>query len=658
MKILRLMIAGAAFAFGTAASAATHMPPAGPSGLSLEIAGQIDPYQMPITRNDGQVYDLSGRFYYARYVDTDLPEGSLERAKTAAFGVYFSAGGASRWVIKPEWSGLFPVNSDYAIVRKPGKDDWLSLQIDSGKTSKIGKGEVRIMDVLHREAMALHTDDPVYRYYMATADTGDTQTVTLLRWNNEKKRVETATIIPNVLSPANAAGLPPLQLTYDLDIIIRSRVESEGIREWVFENPTIRFGNSKKLDPYIPLEGGKGPFVFTAPSRLLLKVLDADQQLYLPYRDLHDADFILRAEADEYEGLLGVRPVGDRVTTDLKNNPLHHHEEAGLAALWKTKSGVRLAPLLQTPAQNCVDVAFDKAGCAILQGRIKYFDYPEKYYLKQSRENALYIAIEHIELPEEVRDIPGNDTRISAALRCHLPDGRIDIWAAMPYVANLRNPPVKMNPEPFATRKEADDFVKSVSYREGLYAYRIAENDKMFERIAEGWRVHEQKRRAALTQAQRDHEDLEEKWRQQREQRSADRTALVQSQLDAGNIEGAMDIAMEDWADLPKVVAYALERGRPDLVGDAQLRQVYQSSSYGKSTPAAAVSSEFFRRFPVAVRAAPSGYQWQSAASSSGAKSADPAPLYRAPDYQMESKMKYLSGQSSSYLCSSSSFCQ
>ncbi len=93
MKLLRMLIAGVLLAVCAVASAFAQMPPAGPSGLNLEIAGQIDPYQMPVTRDDGQVYDLSGRFYYARYVDTGLPLGSLERAKTARYGVYFSVGG-------------------------------------------------------------------------------------------------------------------------------------------------------------------------------------------------------------------------------------------------------------------------------------------------------------------------------------------------------------------------------------------------------------------------------------------------------------------------------------------------------------------------------------------------------------------------------------
>lgn len=659
MKLVWLLIAGAMCVISAAASASAQMPPAGPPGFDLEIAGQIDPYQMPITRDDGNVYDLSGRFYFARYVDTKLPEGSLERAKSTLYGVYFSAGTTSRWVIRPEWSGLFPVNSDYAIVRKPGADEWLSLQIDKSKTTKIGKGDIRIMDVLHRESMATLSADPVYRYYMSTVDNGETQTVALLRWDQKKKRVETWGNFPGVLSPASKSGMPPLQLTYRLDVIMRSPNNSDGVPERVISHPTVHFAPSKTAPPLVSRFSTQGPFVYTAPSRLLLKVLDADQQLYLPYVSEADTYELLRKGSEGIEGFLGVRPVGDRVTADLRANPLFHRDEAGLAALWQTAEGVRLAPLLQPPHLNCFDYIYDKALCPVLQGRVKYNDYPRADYIKASRSIARYVTIERVDLPEEVRDIPGADTWIAAALLCIMPDGRIDIWAAMPAVNNLRGSPTKMNPEPFATRKEADDFVRSVSYRQGLINYRIAENDKMFERIAEGWRVHEENRRAALTDAQRAQEDREEVWRRERAERSADRSARVQSQLDAGNIEAAMEIAMEDWADLPKVVTYALQNGRADLVGDEALRHVYEATNSGNKFPDAAVSQEFLSRFPPSVRAAGSSYQYQSVGDPFNARRyADPAPLYTMPDYQMESRMNYLSGQTSSYMCSSSSFCQ
>src|SRR5690606_38561258 len=191
----------------------------------------------------------------------------------------------------------------------------------------------------------------------------------------------------------------------------------------------------------------------------LFKVLDADRQLYLPYLGELDTYTLLRDGSEGIEGFLGVRPVGERVTAELRPNPLYHQNEAGLAALWETPDGVRLAPLLRPPHVPCFQFAYDKASCPIGQVRAGYFDYPGEGYIKASRSIARYVAIEHIDLPEEVRDIPGGDTRIAAALLCVMPDGRIDIWAAMPAVSNLRSSPTRMNPEPFATRKEAEDFV-------------------------------------------------------------------------------------------------------------------------------------------------------------------------------------------------------
>lgn len=367
MSILR-PLASFLIALAISAAAQAQMPPAGPSWLDLEIAGEIDVYQMPLTRDDGQNYDRDGRFYYARYVDGALEAGSLERAKSAIFGVYFYAGGTSRWVIRPEWSGLFPVNSDYAIVRKPGKDEWLTLQIDKGKTSKIGRGEMRVMDVLHREATAYESADPVYRYYLSANDTGETQTVSFLRWNNDKKRIETAEPVRGVLSPSNEAGLVPLQLTYGLDIIMRSRLASGGIQEQVI--PSVRWG-SGKIDRFVPRPANQGPFVFTAPSRLLLKVLDGEQQLYLPYLSVSNSDDVLRANNPKFDGFLGVRPIGDQVTADLRPNPLYQHAEAGFAALWQTGDGVRLAPVPGGLRASCFDTIYDKSLCSV--GQVEQF---------------------------------------------------------------------------------------------------------------------------------------------------------------------------------------------------------------------------------------------------------------------------------------------
>lgn len=653
MSILKLL-AVCLIAATMSVAARAQMPPPGPSGLELEIAGEIDVYQMPMTWEDGQTFNLAGRFYYARYVDGALPLGSLERAKSALYGVYFSAGGESRWVIKPEWSGLFPVNSDYAIVRKPGKDEWLSLQIDKGKTSKIGKGEVRIMDVLHPESMARESEEPLYRYYLSTNDNGDTQAVTLLNWNAKKKRVEALKSFPNALSPANQEGLVPLQLTYGRDVIVRRRLPDGAIDERVVNQSAIRFG-SAKFDVLLYNPSGTGPFVFTAPSRLLLRVLDSEKQLYFPYQSQGEAAEVLNANAPEFSGFLGARPVGDRVTTELSANPLYHQDEAGLVALWETDDGVRLAPLLEMPPEACFMSIYDRSLCSVRQGKLNYLDYPSEGTIKQSREYAVYVAIEHIELPENVRHTNG-DTSIKAALRCYLPDGRVDIWASMPYISNMRRPPVKLNATPLPDADAADAFMRSIATPDGLIALRKAEYDKMMGDLAERFRIAEEERRAALTPAERAAEDTHREWTRKHAERAAKIAERVETQLTLGDYGAAMDIALEDWGEVPKVVALALEAGRADVVDDDVLRHAYNTREYNEWGAKNSVAQAFFSRFPPAVRAS-SGYQYQSSASTGGRTYDNPAPLYTMPDYRMESKMNYLSGLSSSYMCGSSSFC-
>lgn len=654
MKFIHRLVACLVVILSGAGMAAAQMPPAGPPGLELEIAGQIDPYEMPMTWEDGQKFNLAGRYYYARYVDGTLEAGSLERAKSARYGIYFSAGSDSLWVIKPEWSGLFPINSDYAIVRKPGKDDWLTLQIDKGKTSKIGKGEIRIVDVLHPESMAREWADPVFRYYLSTNDNGDTQTVSFLTWNDKKKRVDALKGVANVLSPSNEAGLVPLQLTFANDVILRTRKADGEIRESVAMGREIRFGTPKyNIIPYTP--AGPGPFVYTAPSRQLMRVLDSEKQLYFPYGKQSEASAVLRGDKPEFAGFLGARPVGDRVTTELKANPLHQYDQGGLAAVWQTDDGIRLAPLLKMPPESCFMSIYDRTLCAIRQGPLKYLDYPSDGAIAQSREFAVYEVIEHIDVPDEARYTNG-DTSIKAALRCYLPDGRVDIWAAMPYVANMRRPPIKLNATPLPDADAADAFFASIATSQGLIDLRKAEYDKMMGDLEERFRVAEEERRAALTPAERAEEDRQREWSRKRAERDAEIAARVQSKLDAGLYDAAMDVAKENWADVPKVVALALQAGRADVVDDEALRHAYNTREYDDWGAKSAVAQAFFARFPPAVRAS-SSYQYQSGGYTSGRTYDNPAPLYTMPDYQMESKMDYLSGLSSSYMCGSSSFC-
>src|SRR5690606_24382281 len=114
---------------------------------------------------------------------------------------------------------------------------------------------------------------------------------------------------------------------------------------------------------------------------------DADRQLYLPYLSERDTYALLREGSKGIEGFLGVRPVGERVTADLRDNPLYQPEEAGLAALWQTEGGVRLAPLLRPPHVHCFQFSYDKSLCSAPRGRVKYVNYPGTDYIKASRAN-------------------------------------------------------------------------------------------------------------------------------------------------------------------------------------------------------------------------------------------------------------------------------
>lgn len=199
MRRLRPLLLGLAVAFGASSiSAAQETPPADP------VHHPLNPGVALKGPKNGTLTDLAAipdvlvawegkkkwglergdavPFHYARYTvsaDTKVKKGTA-RAGTDLFGIYYkSAAGTSKndgdWVVKPEWSGLFPLNTDQMLVRAAGTETWYVLRVSNGKLKKLGDGKIGTTDIVDEQTTGrvnLYGDE---LYYLITADDGARQ---------------------------------------------------------------------------------------------------------------------------------------------------------------------------------------------------------------------------------------------------------------------------------------------------------------------------------------------------------------------------------------------------------------------------------------------------------------------------------------------------
>ncbi|MEQ9315280.1 MAG: hypothetical protein RLN72_05465, partial [Henriciella sp.] len=166
-------------------------------------------------------------FHYARYTvsaDTKAKKGTA-RAGTDLFGIYYkSANGSSKkdgdWVVKPEWSGLFPLNTDQMLVRAPGTRTWYVLRLSNGKLKQLGDGEIAMTHIVDEEVTDLVNLYGDELYYLITADNGTSQTIRLLSWNSFEQEFSLRAPIDNVV-PVATLGEPPVKVTMHQDFFVR-----------------------------------------------------------------------------------------------------------------------------------------------------------------------------------------------------------------------------------------------------------------------------------------------------------------------------------------------------------------------------------------------------------------------------------------------------
>ncbi|MFZ1743638.1 MAG: hypothetical protein WAT93_12340, partial [Pontixanthobacter sp.] len=627
-----------------------------PAGMRLAQIQKLD--ELPNVdglEKNWVVSDLSlSNFYLARFVTAGLVEGSEEEARSSRFGIFYrgenpGSSNNGKWLVPPNGSGLYPINLGAALVRKPGTSEWLSFNIISGKTTKVGAGEVAVMDVMHpaslgtgawRPQQFYHAWGPVRQYYLSTDDNGQTQTVQFLYYNPEKKAIRAWFPIENVLSRSNPQNLVPVQMLAKRDYLVR-RWDGSNVTEGL----TGGLDYVEGITMLIPIFSTKypGQFAETAPYRTLVRVIDAERQLYDPVDSVHKWR---RSEKDPVSStgykFLGRRPVGRSVGIETKAVPLELYADNGYAEVWQTPNGIRLAPVFGDFYNGTEYIPY--VGSTGIGGG--------------GEKNARYVLLEHIDIPASSRNSRA-PYRMASGIRAFHADGSVDVWTRMVYgvAPETKREFVLMNDERLPSREAALAFEAKLFTDEGRLAFGKEQRRRWDVAETEKWERVRQADLAKLSPEQRESLRWAKIHEERRQQEEVRLKGLIDTRLAQRDWAGAMALTDERYGYGLKAYAAGavIDGGGASFVSNDDARYAIRilNDEPFKSNKFHAL---LLQRVPPQVRSAPSG-PWTGAPDRSGASSSGSSTSNPIADARARSRDDYNSGKTSQYLCSSSTFC-
>ena len=580
-------------------------------------------------------------FHYARYTmsaDTKVKKGTAT-AGTDLYGIYYnSANGAAKkdgdWVVKPEWSGVFPINTDQMLVRAPGTETWYVLRLSNGKLKKLGDGQIGMTHIIDEEVTDLVNLYGDELYYLITADDGTRQTIHLLSWNSFEQEYSLRLAIDNVV-PAATLGESPVKVTLKQDFFVRRYKADGSVYDLVVEkDPAVKS---------TPQPGTVSTLEVTYPFKQAMYVLDGEKQLYVPVEDNWSARSMGGVQ-DEDPGFLGVRPVGRGVTTGLKEHPLEAYPDGFMVAVWNTSNGLRLAPI--KPDWKSYMYSIDTWGITYYPDRSNYyFNYLMPHHAVGSKAAAKFTEIYPVYIPEDVRNDPNPETAVYNGIYCVFPDGTVDVNVTQ--VGYNEGWYFRANPDRLADMEAAREFVTesmTVEGRRGIHAHLnklIADNEAR--KAASELKKKEAAQAAIVARREAEEQALEAKHDQ------------VRRKLAMGDYYGALDLAYSgDTRFLPEAVKKVMEAGYGDMVtlemAEACMvwADIWQQSYCG---------NRIWTLKPAPNRTVQYGPAY-SGPSGGSAASADSSQYDIMEAARQSSRDAYNSGNTGSYMCGSGQSCK
>lgn len=575
-------------------------------------------------------------FYYARYTvsqDTRVNKGTA-KAGTDLYGVYYNAGnGTSKrdgdWVVKPEWSGLFPLTTDNMLVRAAGTDTWYVLQTRNGSTMKLGEGQIgsaEIVDLALTGGANLYGDE---FHYLITADDGERQTIRLIQWSERSMSFSLGEPIDQVV-PAAVLGESPVKVLLRRDTMVRRYWEDGKLYD------TIVYKSPSKIDKQF----ARTTLGVTHPFKQAMYIIDAEKQLYAPIEMGSDLGSFYYVRSNK-KNFLGYRPIGSGITSGLKDNPLEAFPNGAMATVWQTKEGILLVPMNGMLRGYYRSHNFwglpDKE-----DGNIYFTPYRHAHAIGGS--NVGYTALYPIAIPEEIRRYPDPTLALHNGVYGVNADGTVNVYFSRVGVeighedGNLD----RAHPGNLESMDAARTFVEQALTLEGrraFHAFRLKIQEERVAKMAESQRQKEAARQAAI-KAMYDREAAARKAT----------TDAIRARLNSGDFYGAMTLASTSATrDLPSTLVYIMNSGRSDMIS---LNLAEAGLQYASEDQARVINSRIreLRPAPAATfRAAPSSSPSSSSSSNSQGQILN--------DAQQRSRDSYNSGHTGSYLCGAASFC-
>ena len=577
-------------------------------------------------------------FYYARYrvnADTKTKKGGA-KAGTDLYGVFYNAAsGAAKhdgeWVVKPEWSGVFPLTSDNMLVRAAGTDTWYVLNTKSGSTTKLGNGRIGSINVVDREITGsanLYGDE---LYFLITQDDGETQTIQLMNWSKFGQKFTLRAPVDKVV-PAEVLGESPVKATLRADYFIRRYGQNGKMYDFAVSDEKIENWPLKK---FTTVE-------VSYPQKQAMFVLDADKQLYVPIEEDHSMATFYNAQGNN-PTLLGYRPVGSGITTGLKDNPLEALADGIMAAVWDTPNGLRLAPL--NGDWQGYFRSMDYWGLPDWEdGNIFHFNYMSPHRVVDYKSWAAFTELYPVDIPQEVHMDPDPALAWYNGVYGVYPNGKVDVYIARIGIGNGAF--TRSHAEPFENMDAARAFVAEALTLEGRKAfaafYEKSVADYQAKLAATERQKQEDERAAIQARIDADYAAMEAK---------GDK---VKAMLSGGDYYGALNLAATgDTRYLPMAIVRTMDAGYGQIV-------TYELAEAGLLWANEREKTYCMNRM-WNLRPAPSrSYQYGSTSSSSGSSSSaapDTSQYDVMEAARQSSRDNYNSGNSSSYLCGSASFC-
>lgn len=577
-------------------------------------------------------------FYYARYrvdADTKTKKGTA-RAGTELYGVFYNArNGAAKhdgeWVVKPEWSGLFALTSDNMLVRAAGTETWSVLNVKSGSLNKLGDGRIGSTEVVDLEVTGganLYGDE---LYYLITQDDGKTQTIQLMDWSKSGQKFTLRAPVDQVV-PAEVLGESPVKVTLRADYFVRRYAPNGKMYDFAVSDEKIANWTKKK---FTTVE-------VSYPQKQALFVLDAEKQLYVPIEEDYSMTVFYNAQGNN-PGLLGYRPVGNGITTGLKDKPLESLKVGIMAAVWDTPKGLRLAPLHADWQGYFRSMDYwglpDRDG-----GNIFHLNYMSPHKVVDYRKWAVFTELYPIDIPQDVRMDPNPALAWYNGVYGVYPDGKVDVFIARIGIGDGTF--ARSHPEAFETMDAARAFVADALTLEGRKAFAAYYDQSIADyqaRLAAAERQKQEDERAAI-QARRD----------------ADYAALiakgerVRAMLRTGDYYGALNLASSgDTRYLPEAVVKVMQAGYDDMI---TLDLAEACMLWADGWQASYCGNRLMKLRPPSNRTVQYGPAYSGSSGSSGG-GADTSQYDIMEAARQSSRDSYNSGATSSYLCGSASFC-